>query len=253
MAYQYFQSEISDHIATVTFHHDPVNAMNAAAYLELAQIFQEVGAQRDVRCVIFRSIGKGFVGGNDIKEIAAHNRENHAAYQEVVGKGVCAIQDCAVPVIAAVQGYAIGVGLILAIVCDLVVASEKAWFNLPEISLGITAGTSFVMTALPEKLVKYLCLTGDRLSAKEMQAYGAVNFVVPPEELMQKASELAKKVAAQPPQTVRDYKLWSKQCYNHQSAEKFQIETVYTGRLLETAEKEECIKAFFEKRTAQFP
>ena len=253
MAYQYYKVEVADHIAVVTFQNAPVNAMNAAAYRETAQVFREVGQRPDVRCMIFRTEGKGFIGGNDVSEISGHNRSNHAAYQEIVGNGVCAIQDCAVPVIGVVQGYAIGVGLIMAIVCDLVVASERAWFNLPEVSLGITAGTSFVMTALPEKLVKYLCLTGNRLTAQEMLSYGAVNFVTPPEQLMDKAMELAQKIAGQPPHTVRDYKAWSKFCYNHQSAEKFQLETVYTGRLLETAEKEECVKAFFEKRSPQFP
>lgn len=252
MGYQYFQVEVADHIATITYQNAPVNAMNADAYREMAEVFYDVGARKDVRCAVFRTEGKGFIGGNDVTEIAKHNRDNHAAYQDLVGRGVCAIQDCAVPVIAAVQGYAIGVGLIMAIVCDLVVASEKAWFNLPEISLGITAGTSFAMTALPEKLVKYLCLTGERLSAKQMMDYGAVNFVVSPEELLERAMELARKIAAQPPRTVRDYKTWSQKCYNHQSAEKFELETVYTGRLLETEEKAECMKAFFEKRPAKF-
>lgn len=252
MAYQYVKTEVSGHVAVVTYCNPPVNAMNAAAYREIAAVFQEVGQRRDVRCVVFRTEGKGFIGGNDVGEIAGHNRANHAAYQELVGRGVCAIQDCAVPVVAAVQGYAIGVGLIMAMVCDLVVASQRAWFNLPEISLGIPAGTSFMMTALPEKLVKYLTLTGERLTAQEMLAYGAVNFVVPPEELEAKAMALAEKIAAQPPRTVRDYKLWAKKCYNHQSAEKFEIETVYTGRLLETEEKEECLRAFYEKRPARF-
>ena len=253
MSYQFFAIQTEGYIATVTYSNQPVNAMSAASYTELASVFFELGARKDIRCIVFKTEGKGFIGGNDVNEIAGHTRMNHAAYQEIVGKGVSAIQDCPVPVIAVVQGYAIGVGMIMALASDLVVASDKAWFNLPEISLGIVAGTSFVKTALPEKLVKYLCLTGEHLTAKEMQEYGAINFVCPKEELMRKAMELAEKIAAQPPYTVRIYKDWSKKCYNNQSAQKFQEETVYTGLILETPEKEECMRAFREKRPASFP
>lgn len=252
MEYRYFKSDVTDHIATITYSNPPVNAMNAAAYLEMEAVFQEIGSRSDVRCVVFRSDGKGFIGGNDTDEIAGHNRENHAAYQDIVGRGVCAIANCPVPVIAAVQGYTIGVGTIMAIVCDLVVAGERAWFNLPEISFGIIAGASFCKDALPEKLVNYLLLTGNRLTGQQMLNYGAINFVVPQEEVMDKTMELAKTIAAQPPKTVRLYKKWVKKCYNHQAASQFEMETIYTGLMLETAEKEECVNAFREKRPAKF-
>lgn len=252
MERKYVKVEVSDHIAVITFDHAPVNAMNIQAYTEVADAFEEAGKRSDVRCVIFRSEGKGFIGGNDIDEIVGHSRENHGAYQAVVGRCGSAILNCPVPVIGVVQGYAIGVGVVLAMVCDLVVCSEKAWFKLPEISLGMVAGTSFVMRALPEKLVKYLCLTGNRLTAREMMGYGAVNLVVEPEVLMDKAMEMAKQVAAQPPKTVRAFKDWYRKCDDRQSEKYFDLETVYTGLLLETPERIECLAAFNEKRPAKF-
>lgn len=250
---KYFRIEVEDRIAFVTYHNGNVNAMCEESYREMAVTFGEVSKDPDVRCVIFRTEGKGFIGGNDVGEIAAHNRTNHAAYQAVVGHAVCSIMKCKVPVIAAVQGYTIGVGFVMAAACDLVVASERAWFNLPELSLGIIAGTGFIKTVIPEKVVQYLCLTGDRIKAQQLMAYGGINFVVPPDELMCKAIEIAKKIAAQPPQTVKAHKEWIQKCYNNQCAEKFEMETVFTGRLLETPERRECMQAFYEKRPAQFP
>lgn len=252
MERKYVSIEVSDHIAVITFDHAPVNAMNIQAYTEVTSAFEEVGKNRDVRCVIFRTEGKGFIGGNDIDEIVGHSRENHSDYQATVGRCGSSILNCPVPVIGAVQGYTIGVGVVLAMVCDLVVCSEKAWFKLPEISLGMVAGTSFVMRALPEKLVKYLCLTGNRLSATEMMGYGAVNLVVKPEDLMDKTMELAKQIAAQPPRTVRVFKDWYRKCDAAQSEKYFDLETVYTGLLLETPERIECLTAFQEKRPAKF-
>lgn len=252
MKWKYVSLTVSDHIATITLNHQPVNAMNLQVYTELAEAFDAAGSDRDVRCVVFRSVGKGFIGGNDIDEIVGHTRENHGAYQAVVGRCGAAILNCPVPVVSAVQGYAIGVGVVLAVACDLVVCSERAWFKLPEITLGMVAGTSFVMRALPEKLVKYMCLTGNRLGAKEMMSYGAVNDVVAPEALDQRVQELAEQIAAQPPKTVRAFKDWYRKCDTQQTVRNFELETVYTGLLLETPERLECQNAFAEKRPAKF-
>lgn len=252
MQHEFVSLAVSDHIATITFNHPPVNAMNVQAYNEMSEAFESVSKNPDVRCVVLRAEGKGFIGGNDIGEIDGHRRDNHAAYQAIVGRCGSAVLNCPVPVIGAVQGYAIGVGVVLALACDLVVCSTKAWFKLPEVSLGMVAGTSFVMRALPEKLVKYMCLTGRRLTAADLKAYGAVNEVVEPDELMKTVTELANEIAVQPPRTVRAFMDWYRKCDGHQTERNFDLETVYTGLLLETDERRECLKAFHEKRPASF-
>ncbi len=251
--YKFFTCKIENRIAQVIYERPPVNAMNGEAYGEMAKVFEEISNEKGVRCVVLRTKGKGFIGGNDVDEIAAHTRENHSAYQEVVGAAVMAVKNCKIPVIAMVQGYAIGSGMLIALACDLVVAGEKAWFALPEISLGIVAGMSFAMNDLPEKLVHYMCLTGNRVSAKELWNHGAVNLVTNAEELEQKTLEIAGKVAGQPPRTVKSYKECVKKEYNRRSEEFFRMETAYTRKLLETDEKKECLQAFYEKRTAVFP
>lgn len=251
--YRFFTCRIENRVAQIVYDRPPVNAMNAEAYGEMAKIFSEVSNKKGVRCVILRTKGKGFIGGNDVDEIAAHTKENHSAYQEIVGSAVMAVKNCKLPVIAMVQGYAIGSGMLIALACDLVIAGEKAWFMLPEVSLGIIAGMSFAMNDLPEKVIHYMCLTGNRVSAEELKGQGAVNLVTGAEELEQKTLEIAEKIAGQPPETVRSYKECVKKEYNHRSEEFFQMETAYTHEILETEEKKECLQAFYEKREAVFP
>lgn len=249
---QFTTVETQGRIAKVTFCNPPVNATNEAAYRELTEVFRELSARDDISVVIFCSKGKGFMGGNDVGEIRGHTKAQHPKYQKVLSDCMVAVMQCRHPVICAVQGYAIGAGLVFAAASDLVVASDDAWFNLPELTLGIVAGASFAMTVLPEKVVKYLCFTGNRLTAREMQQYGAVNYVVPRDSLMEKAGEIAGRITEMPPTALTYFKEAVGMLYNHQCDVKFQLETAYTGRVLETPEKEEAVNAFFEKRKAKY-
>ena len=244
----YFRSEIRDGIAEIIYHQPPVNAFNGEAYKEMAAVFHETGTKKGVRCIIFRTEGKGFIGGNDVNEIAGHTRENHSGYQDLVGGAVMAVYNCPVPVIARVQGYAIGAGMVAALACDLVVASRNAWFSLPEVSLDIVAGSSFVMMDIPRKLLYHMCLTGERVYAQQLCEQGAVNRVTDPEELDRVTMQIAEKVAAMPPKAVKLFKECTKRIYGYHPDEFFRLETVYTDELLGTREREECMKAFFEKR-----
>jgi enoyl-CoA hydratase len=250
--YKYLKISENNKIATVTISKPPVNALNQESYLEITDAFNTLNQRDDVQVVIFCSEGKGFLGGNDISEIRSHTKKNHPQYQKIIADCMTSILECKHPVIAAVQGYSIGAGLVVASSCDMVVASEDAWFNVPELSLGVIAGASFLMAFLPEKVVRYLCYTGAHISAKEMLDLGAINFVVPREQLLAKAYEIAEKIAAQPPTALTYFKEVMNLHYNHQFANKFLLETAYTGRILDTPEKQECVNAFFEKRKPVF-
>ncbi len=252
MDYKYFTCETEGKIAWITYSKPPINAMNAEAYQEMAEVFRENGKRKDIRCIILKAEGKGFIGGNDINEIAGHTKKNHAEYQAIVGSAIAAIQACELPVIAMVKGYAIGSGMLVALACDIVFADETAWFSLPEVQFGIIAGMSFAMNDIPKKLVYYMCLTGEKVRAEQFLQYGAVNVVTKPEELREKTLCAAEKIAGQPPKTVRLFKQCTGMWYDNRSVEKFNMETVFTHEILETEEKAECIKAFFEKRPAVF-
>jgi enoyl-CoA hydratase len=250
--YKFLNIAKKNKIATVTFSKPPVNALDQEAYLEIADAFNNLSQSDDIQVVIFCSEGKGFLGGNDIGEIKSHTKKSHPQYQKIIADCMESIISCRHPVIGAVQGYAIGAGTVVTCSCDLVVASEDAWFNVPELSLGVIAGASFLMSFLPEKVVRYMCYTGARLSAQEMNNLGAINFVVPREQLLVKANDVAEKIASQPPTSLAYFKEIMNIQYNHQFAQKFQLETAYTGRVLETPEKMECVDAFFEKRKPIF-
>lgn len=250
--YRFVKISEIDKTATVTFSKPPVNALNQEVYLEITDAFNKLNQRDDIRVVILCSKGKGFLGGNDINEIRSHTKINHPEYQKIITDCMVSILECKHPVIGAIQGYSIGAGMVVAVACDLVVASDDAWFNVPEISLGVIAGASFLMAALPEKVVRYLCYTGAHISAPEMLNLGAVNFVVSREQLMAKANEIAGKIVSQPPTAVTYFKEVMNMHYNHQFDKKFLLETAYTGRILGTPEKQECIDAFFEKRKPVF-
>jgi len=250
--YKYLKISETEKIVTITFSKPPVNALNQEAYLEITDAFNKLNQRDDIRVIVLCSEGKGFLGGNDISEIQSHTKKSHPQYQKIITDCMGSIVECKHPVIGAVQGYAIGAGMVVAVACDLVVASEDAWFNVPELSLGVVAGASFLMAILPEKIVRYLCYTGAHISATEMLNLGAINFVVQREQLMAKANEIAGRIAAQPPTALTYFKEVLNLHYNRQYDKKFLLETAYTGRILETPEKQECVNAFFEKRKPVF-
>jgi enoyl-CoA hydratase len=239
-------------VATWPFSKPPVNVLSQEAYLEIANAFNSLSQRDDVQVIIFCSEGKGFLGGNDVSEINTHTKKSHPQYQQIIADCMDSIASCRHPVIGAIQGYAIGAGMVVACACDMVVASEDAWFNVPELSLGVIAGASFLMSFLPEKVVRYLCFTGDRITADDMLSLGAINYVVSRDQLMTKAEAIAEKIASQPPTALTYFKEIMNIHYNHQFGQKFQLETAYTGRVLETPEKQECLNAFFEKRKPNF-
>lgn len=252
MAYKYFSIEFREKVAWITYGKPPINAMNAETYREMADVFDKLGTRRDIRCIVLKSKGKGFIGGNDINEIAGHTKQNHADYQKTVGSAIVALQKCEIPVIAMVHGYAIGSGMLVALACDMVYADDTAWFTLPEVKLGIIAGMSFAMNDIPKKVLYHMCLTGEKVTAEQLLQYGAVNVVTIPEQLEERTAQAAEQIVSQPPHTVRVFKQCSRLWYDNRSEDKFNMETIFTHEILETEEKEECIKAFFEKRPAVF-
>ncbi len=252
MDYKYFSIEVKEKTAWITYSKPPINAMNAEAYTEMADVFNRMSGRKDIRCIVLKSQGKGFIGGNDINEIAGHTKQNHAEYQNTVGSAIVALQNCDIPVIAMVHGYAIGSGMLIALACDMVYADDTAWFTLPEVKLGIVAGMGFAMSDIPKKVLYNMCLTGEKVTAEQLLQYGAVNVVTVPEQLENSTAQAAAQIVSQPPHTVRVFKQCTRLWYDNRAVEKFNVETIFTHEILETEEKEECIKAFFEKRPAVF-
>lgn len=243
---------VTDRIAVVTYTNPPVNATSSQDYEEFTKIFHDLDQRSDIGAVVFCTEGKGFMAGNDIKELKTHTPEGHAAYQQRLIDAFESICNCRHPVIGAVQGYALGAGFVFAACCDMVVAAEDAYFALPEITLAVISGVGYAIKMLPECAARYICLTGKPLGAGEMLNFGAINKVVSRDRLMEEAMEIAEGIAKLPPYAVTCMKELLNQHCNNEHRRKFKLEDAYTGRLFGLPEKQEAVNAFLEKREPKY-
>ena len=200
---EFVKFEVNDHIGVVTIDHPPVNAVCESIRLDLIDIFESLNTRTDVYCVILRAEGKGFSGGHDLKEVRTTKDPGLAKrIQPTISRSCTALYRCRVPVIAAVQGYVIGMGFAYASLCDIIVCSEDAQFKFPEIYVGTVGGPFWLKRIVPDKVARYHFYTAEPLTAQDMVKYGAVQKVVPREQLFDAAMEIAKKIAKKYPPSI---------------------------------------------------
>jgi enoyl-CoA hydratase len=191
-------------VATVTMDRPPVNAVDLLMYRELRDLFVDIDQiGPGVRAVVLTGAGKHFCAGNDLDDFATMDRENVRERMFHVREGFFAIQECAVPVVGAVAGAALGTGLVIAASCDFAVAADDASFGLPELSVGVHGGARHLGRMVGQPYVRWMFFTGQRLSGTEMATLGAVIAAVPRDELLARASEEAHRIAAFSPTAVR--------------------------------------------------
>jgi enoyl-CoA hydratase len=247
------QIDVRDHIATVTIDRPPVNAVDTPTMAEIAAAFTSFADNREVRAAIFTGAGaRAFIGGADLRSIETDPSEWPPS--RVVDRGVVArdamwaIYDCAVPVIAAVNGPAIGAGLALAAVCDMIVATEGATFGTTEINVGLLGASAHLALLIGRHKAREMYLTGEMVSAEELAHLGAVRSVVPFDDLMPTALELATTLARKSPIAMR----LAKQAMNRIEflplKDAYRIEQDYTGRMLTFEDSLEARNAYMEKR-----
>jgi enoyl-CoA hydratase len=202
MTYQNILVEREDRIAIITLNRPGVlNALSQATVDELDAAIDELGADEGVRAIVITWAGeKAFAAGADINELHALQSATEAA--QFIGRRhrfLFKLAKLPKPVIAALNGYALGGGCELALACDIRIAAETARLGQPEINVGMipgTGGTQRMLRLVGPGMAKYLILTGDHVSAQEALRIGLVEKVVPPERLM---DEVATKLAAKPP------------------------------------------------------
>jgi enoyl-CoA hydratase/carnithine racemase len=191
-------------VVTVTLNRPPVNAVDLVMYRELRELFVDIDqVGPGARVVVLTGAGKHFCAGNDLDDFATMDRENVRERMFHVREAFFAIQECAVPVVGAVAGAALGTGLAIAASCDFVVAADNATFGLPELSVGVHGGARHLSRLVSEPVVRWMYFTGQRLTADEMKALGAVIAVVPRDELLSRARAEATRIAAFSPTAVR--------------------------------------------------
>lgn len=233
-----------------------MNALSNALVEEFAKVFDLVEEDEELRALIITGAGdKAFMAGADIKELEARDfikgRQQTRRRQEVFNR----LAEMRLPVIAAVNGFALGAGLELAVACTLRVAAEEAKFGSPEVNLGIIPGDGATQR-LP-RLVGFgrameLVLTGDFIDAGEAYRIGLVNKVVPREELMEAARKLAGKIAKKAPLAIQ----FAKEAVNRSLEvgiyEGLAHESYLHALACATEDKKEGVQAFLEKRKPDF-
>ena len=249
--------EISDGVAIITIDRPKVlNALNAQTVGEIGEAFEQVRNDDAVKAVILTGGGeKAFVAGADIAELAKMTPITGKATAERGQRVFAGIERFPKPVIAAINGFALGGGCELALACHIRIASERAQIGLPEVTLGIIpgyGGTQRMARLLGKGKALELILTGDRVPAAEAERIGLVNKVVAPEELMNTAMELAKKIASRGPLAVRAAIEAVMSGSEMPIEEGFFLEATLFGLLASTDDMKEGMGAFLEKRAANF-
>jgi enoyl-CoA hydratase len=191
-------------IAEVIIDFPPVNALPVAGWLDLAGALDAAGADRAVRAVVLSGRGRGFCAGVDIKEL-----QRTAGHDALVGvsrgcfAAFAAVYECAVPVIAAVQGFCLGGGVGLAGNADIVVAADDATFGLPEVDRGALGAATHLSRLVPQQLMRAMVYTCAPVTARQLHAFGSVLRVVPAAELRAAALAVAAEIAGKDPEVIR--------------------------------------------------
>jgi enoyl-CoA hydratase len=249
-----FRLAVADGIATVTFDRPPVNAQNRATREELIRVFDAISDRDDVRVAILTGAGKMFSAGADLKERVdlVHEPGDYVRHNRLVREFFYAVTDCAKPVIAAVNGPALGAGFALMLACDIMLACEEAYFAMPEINVGLAGGARFLMEHLGRSQVRALYLTGRRVPAAELYRLGVIEACPPRDKLMDAALEIAREIAAKSPLAVRQIKRTLNAIEEMLVRDAYRFEQSVTVELSKTEDAREAQRAFLEKRPPVF-
>jgi len=252
MSFKFIVTEKKERIGIVKINRPEVyNAVNIEAIAELEQAMKVFNDDEDVLVVIVTGEGKAFVSGSDISRLVQMDSIKAREYSQIGQRVFSFIDNMEKPVIAAINGYALGSGCELAMACDLRIASEKAKFGQPEVKLGLIpghAGTQRLARLVGIAKAKELIFTGEMIDAQEALQIGLVSKVVAPDGLLDEAESLAKKIMEVGPMAVRLAKTVINRGVDANLTTANSYETEAFSLLFSTEEAKEGMKAFLEKR-----
>jgi enoyl-CoA hydratase len=252
MEYTILKTDISEGVAIVTVSRPAVmNALNNLFFVEFNDFLDDLEKRDDVRVLVITGEGKAFVAGADIAEMSAMDPAQALAYSKKGQDTFLRLGKLAIPVIAAINGYALGGGCELAMACDFRIAGRNAKFGQPELSLGLIPGFAgtrrlSALTGLGNAL--HLILTTDMIGAEDAIRIGLVQKVVEPETLMEDVKTMAKKIAANGSHAVRRAKEVIRKGHAMPFEDACNLEAESFSGLFDQASTKEGMKAFIEKR-----
>lgn len=256
MEYQFVEYEVKGRLAYVTINRPAaLNALNDVVITELLDCFQKINDDPSIGCVILTGTGRSFVAGADIgtmRDLECLDGRDFTMYGQRLMDYVEGIRQ---PVIAAVNGFALGGGCELAMACDIRIASEKAKFGQPEVNLGIIpgfGGTQRLPRLIGKGMAKYMIMTAEHISAQEALRIGLVQKVVAPENLMEEAERIANTILSKAPVAIRMAKcaVNTAEDTDMRSGVAYEAEAYTT--CFQADDRVEGMTAFLEKREAAF-
>lgn len=250
---QFVRTETIGHVAVVTVDRPPVNAFSQAVGEELAQTFEELAGRGDVYVVILTGGDRLFSAGVDIKELNLENATDpaQAVPRNQRFENICrSIASLKAPVIAAMNGYALGGGCMISVYCDIRVAAEDASFGLPEINLGGVPGSGMqrLSRLIGQGRTKLMVLTGDSIDGREAYRIGLVDVLAGPGQALPAALELAQRIASKPPLSVQACNQTISLGADLPLERAQAIDLLFVERVAGTEDRAESLRAFLEKR-----
>jgi len=246
-----FTTKIENSIAEVVFDNPPVNAFDSKGWFSIAAELDALGVNDDVNVIIIRAEGRGFCAGVDIKELAADstkiidvNKGNYDVFK--------AVHLNPKPVIVALHGFVLGGGIGISGAADIIVASDCTRFGVPEVDRGAMGGGAHLQRMFPVQKVRYMYLTGEFIDAQEAYRLGAIEKIVPIEELRQTALDMAAKIAEKSSPMIQLAKEALTGIEDGNLEDKYRWEQGFTLQAYTEGDSQEARDAFVEKRDANF-
>ena len=245
--------EVSDYVAVATLNRPPVNAINAEMRHRLIEIFDEATDRPDIHVVVLTGQGKIFSAGADLKQRPdAGKAGTYWHHNRITRETGNAIKECAKPVIAAVNGAALGAGFGLMASCDIMMASETAVFGMPEIDVGLAGGAAMLNQFFSRSFTRRLMFTGDRLPASELYRLGIIDSVWAPDALLPAALAMAARIASKSPMGIKLAKTSCTLVELMPPKDGYRFEQNFTYELSKTEDAKEARTAQLEKRKPVF-
>jgi len=246
--------DIREHVARVTIAAPPVNAHNRLLREEIVHAFDVLGLDDNVRAIVLTGEGRAFSAGADLTERPGIEAEpgGYARHNRLVRASFDAVLECPKPVIAAVNGAAIGAGCVLALVCDILVVAEEAFLAMTEVDFGMAGGVRHVMRAFRPSDARLMIYTARRISGAELYRMNVASSCVPLAGLLDEAHAIADEIVGKVPLAVEAAKRSFTLTEELALRDGYRYEQTQTAALAKTEDTKEALLAFREKRTPVF-